>query len=144
MRTSSTTMKIWDIRQTASTLGLDASHIMPFVQAISGCDKTSPMFGMDQSLFKILNEIRLREHACDDVHECSSQDEIVQSCDEVTASLYGGIIYEGLDFLRYRKFTRKVSASPSLPLHPQQQVTMVNVLICNINNGQKQQIITTF
>jgi hypothetical protein len=36
---------------------------MPFVQAISGCDKTSPMFGMDQSLFKILNEIRLREHA---------------------------------------------------------------------------------
>jgi hypothetical protein len=56
-------MKIWDIRKTTSTLGLDASHIMPFVQAISGCDKTSPMFGMDQSLFKILNEIRLREHA---------------------------------------------------------------------------------
>ena len=36
---------------------------MPFVQAISGCDKTSPMFGMDQPLFKILNEIPLREHA---------------------------------------------------------------------------------
>ena len=41
MRTSSTTMKIWDIRKTASTLGLVACHIMPFVQAISGCDTTS-------------------------------------------------------------------------------------------------------
>jgi hypothetical protein len=32
MRTSSTTMKIWDIRRTVSTLGLDACHIMPFVK----------------------------------------------------------------------------------------------------------------
>jgi len=41
MRNSSTTMKIWDIRKKASTLGLLACHIMPFVQAISGCDTTS-------------------------------------------------------------------------------------------------------
>jgi len=41
MRTSSTTMKICDIRKTASTLGLVACHIMPFVQAISSCDTTS-------------------------------------------------------------------------------------------------------
>ena len=41
MRTSSTMMKIWDIRKTASTLGLVACHIMPFVQAISGCHTTA-------------------------------------------------------------------------------------------------------
>jgi hypothetical protein len=44
----------------------------------------------------------------------ASQDEIVKSGQEVIASLYGGIIYEGLNFLWYRKFTRKVSASPCL------------------------------
>ena len=85
---------------------------MPFVQAISGCDTTSPMFGIDPPLFKILNEIRLREHAMMFMNPNASQDEIVKSGDEVIASLYGGIIYEGLNFLRYRKFTRKVSACP--------------------------------
>jgi hypothetical protein len=41
-------------------------------------------------------------------------DEMVKSGEEVIASVYGGIIYEGLDFLRYRKFTRKVSAQPEI------------------------------
>ena len=101
-----------------STLGLDASHIIiiivPFVQAISGCDKTSPMLGMDQPLFKILNEIPLREHAMMFMKPNASQDEIVKSGEEVIASLYGGIIYEGLDFLRYRKFTRKLGFCKSI------------------------------
>jgi hypothetical protein len=53
MSTSSTTMKIWDIRKTKSTLGLDACHVLPFVHAISGCDTTSRMFGIEKStLFK--------------------------------------------------------------------------------------------
>ena len=92
-------MKIWDIRGVTSTLGLDSCHIMPFVQAISGCDTTSPMFGMDQPHFKILNEIHLREHAMMFMNPNASQDEIVKSGQEVIASLYGGIIYEGLNFL---------------------------------------------
>ena len=136
MRTSSTTMKIWDIRKTTSTLRLDACHIMPFVQAISGCDTTSPMFGMDLPLFRILNEIRLREHAMMFMNPNTSQDEIVKSGEEVIVSLYGGIIYEDLNFLRYRKFTRKVSVHTL-------QVTTVNMLICNYKSGKKQQIITT-
>jgi hypothetical protein len=41
MNTSCTTMEIWNIRKTASTLGLVACHILSFVQAISGCDRTS-------------------------------------------------------------------------------------------------------
>jgi hypothetical protein len=65
---------------------------MPFVQAISGCDTTSPMFGMDQPHFKILNEIHLREHAMIFMNPNASQDEIVKSGQEVIASLYGGII----------------------------------------------------
>ena len=52
MRTSSTTMKICDIRGTTSTLGLDECNIIPFLQVISGCDTISKMFGMDQPLFK--------------------------------------------------------------------------------------------
>ena len=107
-------MKIWDIRKTTSTLRLEAWHIMPFVQAISGCDTTSPMFGMYPPLFKILNEVRLREHAMMFMNAKASQDEIVKSGEEVIVSLYGGIIYEGLNFLWYRKSTRKVSASPYL------------------------------
>ena len=39
------------------------------------------------------------------------QDEIVKSGEEVSASLYGDIIYEDLNLLKYGKFTRKVSAS---------------------------------
>jgi hypothetical protein len=72
---------------------------MPFVQAISGCDTTSPMFGMYPPLFKILNEVRLREHAMMFMNAKASQDEIVKSGEEVIVSLYGGIIYEGLNFL---------------------------------------------
>ena len=54
MSTSSTTMKIWDIRKTKLTLGLNACHILPFVHAISSCDTTSRMFGIEKStLFKI-------------------------------------------------------------------------------------------
>ena len=109
MRTSSTTMKIC---KTTSTFRLDACHRMPFVQAISGCDTTFSMFGMDPPLFKILKEIRLRKHAMMFMNPNASQDEIVKSGEEVIVSLYGGIIYEGLNFLRYRKFTRKVSACP--------------------------------
>ena len=73
-----------------------------------------PMFGMDQPLFKILNEIRFKEHAMMFMKPNASQDEIVKSGEDVIASLYGSIIYEGFDFLRYRKFTRKVSANPYL------------------------------
>ena len=74
-----------------------------------------PMFGMNRPLFKILYEVRLKEHAMMFMKPNASQDEIVKSGEEVIASLYGGIIfYEGLDFVRYRKFTRKVSASPYL------------------------------
>jgi hypothetical protein len=109
---------------------------MPFVQAISGCDTTSPMFGMDLPLFRILNEIRLRKHAMMFMNPNTSQDEIVKSGEEVIVSLYGGIIYEDLNFLRYRKFTRKVSVHTL-------QVTTVNMLICNYKSGKKQQIITT-
>jgi hypothetical protein len=92
-----------DIRKTTSTLGLDTSHIisiiMPFVQAMSGCDKTFPMFGMDQWLFKIQNEILLREHAMIFMNPNVSQDEIVKSGEKVIASVYGGIIYVGFYFL---------------------------------------------
>ena len=52
MRTSSTTMKIWDIHETTSTFGLDECNIIPFLQVISGCDTISKMFGMDHPLFK--------------------------------------------------------------------------------------------
>jgi hypothetical protein len=52
---------------------------MPFVQAISGCDTISPMFGMDLPLFKILIEIRLKEHAMMFMNPNTSQDEIVKS-----------------------------------------------------------------
>jgi hypothetical protein len=72
------------------------------------------MFGMNRPLFKILYKVRLKEHAMMFMKPNASQDEIVKSGEEVIASLYGGIISEGLDFVRYRKFTRKVSASPYL------------------------------
>jgi len=37
----------------------------------------------------------------------ASRDEIIKSGEEVIASLYGGIIYEGLDFLRYKQIYKK-------------------------------------
>jgi hypothetical protein len=50
------------------------------------------MFGMDQPLFKILNEIRLKEHAMMLKNPIASQNVIVKSGEEVIASLYAGII----------------------------------------------------
>jgi hypothetical protein len=47
------------------------------------------MFGMDQPLFKILNEIRFKEHAMMFMKPNASQDEIVKSGEDVIASLYG-------------------------------------------------------
>jgi hypothetical protein len=58
------------------------------------------MFGMNRPLFKILYEVRLKEHAMMFMKPNASQDEIVKSGEEVIASLYGSIIfYEGLDFV---------------------------------------------
>ena len=50
------------------------------------------MFEMDQPLFKILNENRLKEHAMMLKNPIASQNVIVKSGEEVIASLYGGII----------------------------------------------------
>ena len=44
----------------------------------------------------------------------ASPDDIIKYGEEVNASLHGDIIHEGLDLLRYGKFTRKVSASSNI------------------------------
>jgi len=52
---------------------------MPFVHAISGCDTTSQMFGIESTAFqKILNDIRAKEPAMMFMNHNASQDKIVK------------------------------------------------------------------
>jgi hypothetical protein len=106
-----TTCRLWDIRKTISVIGEDARKVLPAIHSITGCDTTSRMFGIGKSA--ALKKIKTSQHFRENIEifsrSTSTKEEIIQSGNEVVASLYGGIPNEGLNLLRYRKFGSKLA-----------------------------------
>ena len=101
--------KVWDMKKTKFVLGQDLCKALPFVHAITGCDTTSRLFGVGkgQALKKATQDLHFKECA-NSFSSVSSREDIRMLGEEAIVALYGGAPREGLDLLRFRKFTSKV------------------------------------
>jgi hypothetical protein len=105
--------KHWDITKTAIMLGEDVCRVLPFVHAVTGCDSTSRIFGIGKSLAlkKCINSEYFRAQGEVFNDKNSSRDAILKAGEEAISCLYGGLPLEGLQILRWRKFTSKTICS---------------------------------
>ena len=105
--------RIWDINRTKQLLGPDMCQNLPVIHALTGCDSTSQMFGIGKgSAFKRYRyDKQLRTKSEVFQSPCSSNEEIAVAGESILVNLSGGLQSEGLDQLRYRKFTNKVMCS---------------------------------
>ncbi|OWF46189.1 hypothetical protein KP79_PYT26260 [Mizuhopecten yessoensis] len=103
-------LKIWDISKTIKSLGEDICNLLPFIHAITGCDTTSRLFGIGKNigLKKCKENAYFMEQGKTFIHSSSSKDEVIKAGAECIVQMYGGLQHEGLDILRWRKFTSKV------------------------------------
>lgn len=108
-QTSVKKVKIWDILKAKSNLGGKTCTLLPAIHAFSGCDTTSRMFGIGKGIVlkKLRSEPEFQDMTTTFMTSTDSRI-IAASGEEMMVSLYGGLRYEGLDLLRYRKFASKV------------------------------------
>ena len=107
-------VKKWDILQTKRLLDQNVCSMLPFIHAITGCDTTSHVFGIGKgmALKKMISDNYLKEQAVK-FTGVTSKAEIIQAGEEYLLCLYNGAPYEGLDYLRFRKFATKVMTNTS-------------------------------
>ncbi|VDI51986.1 Hypothetical predicted protein [Mytilus galloprovincialis] len=104
--------KVWNIQKTQQVLGEEVCHQLPFVHSITGCDTTSRLhcIGKPAVFKKIKSDRHLQTQGEAFRMESMGKDDICKACEEVLVNLYGGMPLEGLDILRWRKFTTKTMA----------------------------------
>ncbi|CAC5393642.1 unnamed protein product [Mytilus coruscus] len=104
--------KVWDIQKTQQVLGEDVCLQLPFVHAITGCDTTSRLhrIGKPAVLKKIKSDHHLQTQGEVFLKESMGKDDVCKAGEEALVNLYGGMSLEGLDILRWRKFTTKTMA----------------------------------
>ncbi|VDI12837.1 Hypothetical predicted protein [Mytilus galloprovincialis] len=103
--------RIWDVKMTKTSLGEETCTFLTFVHAILGCDTTSRVYeiGKGLALKKVMNNDHFKEQAVVFMSENKSKEEVIKAGEEALVCLFGGLPYEGLDILRFRKFLNKVS-----------------------------------
>lgn len=101
--------KIWNIQQTKCFLGEDICHLLPFLHSLTGCDSTSRLFGIGKGItLKRLNQEYFKAQGQLFMNTTSSKSEVIKAGEEAVICVYGGLLLEGLDILRWIKFTVKV------------------------------------
>jgi hypothetical protein len=104
--------KLWDIHKTKLLLGEEVCHRLPAIHALTGCDTTSKLFGIGKAtaLKKLKSTKHMQESLNTFCDVFASKENVLKSGSEVLSCLYGGVPFEGLDVLRFRKFGTKVAA----------------------------------
>ncbi|CAC5413385.1 unnamed protein product [Mytilus coruscus] len=112
MKQSTKKFKVWDLKKTKKVLGEEFCKVLPFDHAISGCDTTSRLFGIGKgkAVKKAQTDAYFMECA-NRFTDTMSKEEVLRIGEEVIVCLYNGVEHEGLDLLRFRKFTSKVMTS---------------------------------
>lgn len=112
MRASSRKVRTWDLKKANPVMGQNLCKILPFVHAILGCDTTSRFFGVGkgQILKKAVNGTYFQDIA-NKFLNANSKEEASRIGEEALVCLYNGVPHEGLNLLRFRKFTAKVMTS---------------------------------
>ena len=95
--------------------GSNISQFLLFAHTIVGCDTTSKPYGLGKSsalkLFK--NNEEFRNHAKVFYKSNATNQEVDTAGEKAIALIYGGNSNEDIKSLRYKIFTRKVSAATS-------------------------------
>ena len=107
--------KTWDILKIVEVLGSNICHLLLFTHAILGCDTTSKPYGLGKgSALKLLkNNEEFRNLAKVFYNPNATKQEVDTAGENAMALIYGGNNNEDIDSLRYKIFTRKVSAAMS-------------------------------
>jgi hypothetical protein len=105
--------KHWDIQRTANFLGDNMCQLLPFIHVLTGCDTTSKLFGIgkNQAFKKLKSSQYLQAQGQAFLDPSSSKEDVIKAGEESISHLYGGLPCEGLQILRWRKFTAKIVAS---------------------------------
>ena len=82
-------------------LGQEICHKILFIHAISGCDTTSPLYGIGKGLIlkNFVSDTHFREHVKVFDSLPASKEEIVKAGEQVIVCLYNWKPEEGLDGL---------------------------------------------
>uniref|UniRef100_K1QJM0 Uncharacterized protein n=1 Tax=Magallana gigas TaxID=29159 RepID=K1QJM0_MAGGI len=112
-QTSMKNHRVWDISKAKSVLGSDSCRQLLFIHALTGCDTASRLHGIGKpaALKKIMTDIYLKSQGAVFLQENSSKEDIIKAGEEALVNLCGGVLLEGLDILRWRKFTTKTMSS---------------------------------
>lgn len=116
-RTSTKTVKLWNIRHTRCLGSL--CQVLPVIHAVSGCDTTSRPFGVGKrSAFrKFQRSKELKSLASMFLTDCTPSNS-TEAGEKILVSLYDGTSPDCLDDLRYNMFCTKVAGGTSfLQMH---------------------------
>ncbi len=105
--------KTWDILKMKQMLGPEICHLLLFAHAIVGCDTTSKPYGLGKGLpLKLLkNNEKFRDFAKVFYEQNTTQKQVDIAGEKAMVIIYGGHVDEGIDSLRFKIFTRKVSTA---------------------------------
>ena len=83
-------------------------HLLPFLHSLTGCDSTSRLIGIGKGIaLKRLIQEYLKAQGQLFMNTTSSKLDVIKAGEEALTCVYGGLPLEGLDILRWRKFTAK-------------------------------------
>ena len=104
--------KVWDIKETKQSLGLDICNHILFIHALLGCDSVSRVHGIGKGapLKKMKTKHFLEQavvFAVDDVQRQA----VIDAGEKALVFLYNGSLNVKIDELRYRRFQERVSKS---------------------------------
>jgi len=113
----STTRKIWDIVKIKAALGPETCANVLFVQAILGCDSTSGIHGIGNSLAlkKITKDAQFQKQAEVFNNQDATKSDIIAAGEKSLVCLYNSRSLESLDLLRYLS-SRCLPQPQGLPL----------------------------
>ena len=102
--------KVWNIKKTKTSLGLNVCANIVLVNAILGCDTTSRIHGIGKgvALTKIRTDALFREQAVFN-HTGALKDEVIMAREKALLCLNNCRSDENLNSLRYTKFCQKVA-----------------------------------
>ena len=107
--------KVWDIKKTKAVLDSDTCRRLLFIHAFSGCDTTSRLYGIGKGVLlkKVITDTHFQKQA-DIFLANSTHDEIEEAGEQALICLYNGILNEGVDTLRYKKFVHKANTGTTM------------------------------
>ncbi|ESO82567.1 hypothetical protein LOTGIDRAFT_169887 [Lottia gigantea] len=105
----------WDIGTLRNGLGEEMCEILPLLHVLTGCNTVSRIFeiGKGMVLKKAVKSEYFRNICKLFLKRDSTKAEVMAAGETVLVAVYGGLKYETLNELRYRKFREKVYTSNS-------------------------------